>query len=96
MPLEKPNFEGTKVADIAVLSGVPLRELQLEDTKVRDMAMLTEFTALETLVFPSDAINVDALRHLPNLKRIGNIWHQLTSPAEFWTRYDAQQAAGAK
>ena len=91
MPLEKLNFEATKVADIAILRGMPLRELALIGTKVRDVAMVAELTALEALTIPPDAINIDALRHLPNLKRIGYAYGQLTSPAEFWARYDAHK-----
>ena len=91
MMLENIDIFLTKVADVAVLSGMPLRSLRLSDTKVRDVAMLAEFTALETLTIPVDAFNVDALHHLPHLKKVGNSWNQLLSPADFWARYDAHK-----
>ena len=90
MPLEVLVLEDTKVADITVLSGMPLRVLQLGGTKVRDVAMLAEFTALETLTIPDNAINVDALRHLTNLKLIGYHFQRLSSPPDFWAEYEAK------
>ena len=91
MRLEGCLVNGTKIADIAVLTGMPLRRLWLGATKVRDVAMLAEYTTFEEVMIPSDTINIDALRHLPNLKRIGYAYGQLSSPADFWARYDAHK-----
>ena len=60
---------------------------------------------LEAAMVPCGATHLEVLRHLPTLKYLGwentNDWDEaLARPklttAEFWTRYDAQQKAGAK
>ena len=91
LPVENLRLARGKIADITPLSGMPLRDLSLDQTNVRDVSMLAEFTLLERLTIPPDAINIDALRHLPNLKGIGtSTYRQMTSPAQFWADYDAQ------
>ena len=58
---------------------------------------------LEAAMVPRGATNLEVLRHHPTLKYLGweddwdtpNNRPKLTT-AEFWTRYDAQQKAGAK
>ena len=55
---------------------------------------LWDVQSLEYLSVPSPGHNVEALRQLPNLKRItyrlnsGN-WEAAATPAEFWKAYDA-------
>ena len=88
MPLELLHLDGGKITDITFLSGMPLHDLRLSQTKERDVTMLAELTALESLTIPFDALNVEALRHLPNLKRIGYRNDRLSSPADFWAEYD--------
>ena len=47
------------------------RELYLEVAKLTDVAPLAEIPTLENLIFPPQATNIETLRKLPKLRRLG-------------------------
>lgn len=93
---------GTSVSDLSPLRGMPVRKLCINGTAIADVAMLAGFTALEEVILPSGAKNVEALRRLPQLQRIsykgtgpGAAIPTLTA-AEFWKEFDAKKAGSEK
>ena len=83
--------------------GRRLKPLRFDQTAVKDVSPLLDLPILEAAMVPRGATNLEVLRHHPTLKYLGweddwdtpNNRPKLTT-AEFWTRYDAQQKAGAK
>lgn len=90
MSLTTLNVAHTRVADLGTLRGMPLRFLQLEGcTNVTDFTALAECKQLECLTLPVGAKNLEPLRQLPRLKRIGYAlpeagWEQVPSAEDFW------------
>ena len=96
MPLERMFLMGTKVHDLSPLVGLPLKALFLENCKeLTDLAPLAEIPTLEHLVIPTQAANIEILRKLPNLQRLGFTLTGLqpmlpaTTAEQFWKKYDA-------
>jgi Leucine-rich repeat (LRR) protein len=101
MPLEKLYLNGTRITDLSPLRGLPLRMLTLEKCpNPLDLSPLAECAKLEILVISVNAKNLDPLRQLPNLKRIGYSlltiydWGRVTPAADFWKAYDARKRPG--
>jgi Leucine-rich repeat (LRR) protein len=96
MPLENLTVSGTKVADISALRGMPLKSLRLHDcTELTDLSPLAECVELRDVTLPPNAKNIEFLRTLPNLERIGfkedasDSYRPNKTAAEFWAEYDA-------
>ena len=74
--------------DLSPLTESPLREVYLDNCpNLTDVAALSEIPTLEMVSIPARSRNVDALRKLPNLKRLGfGMFHGIPSftAAEFW------------
>ncbi len=91
-----------KFTGLAVLRGQPLRVIRMMESTGADVSLLAEFPALEEIVLPKEAKNVERLRSLPRLKYISTRGDQSNggrpaqTAAEFWKEYDAQQAAEKK
>jgi len=96
----KPQEGKTHVADLTPLRGLPLRRLKIDGTNDPDLTPLTECANLNLLVLPPKARNVEALRDLPNLRRISWGWpgseDKMPDLATFWKEYDAQHPAAPK
>ena len=82
-----------------------LKPLRFDKSAVKDVSPLLDLPILEVAMVTRGATNLEVLRHHPTLKYLGwenaNDWDDAAAlpkltTAEFWTRYDAQQAAGRK
>jgi Leucine-rich repeat (LRR) protein/tetratricopeptide (TPR) repeat protein len=87
---------GTKVSDVSPLSGLPLKALYLGDcAEVTDVAPLAGIGTLENLVVPIQGANIEALRKLPKLQRMGfrhtdsDPFFPDTTAADFWQQYSS-------
>ncbi len=96
MPLERVFLTDTNVSDLSPLAGLPLTDLYIDGcVKVTDVAPLAEISTLENLVFPPQVKNIETLRKLPKLRRLGlkGVGMQPVLPdttaAEFWREFDA-------
>jgi hypothetical protein len=103
MPIINLILRGSpNLTNLEPLRGMPLVKLDLIGSGVRDVSILADFPALEEIVLPDKATNVERLRTLPKLRYLaphGNIYgneHPVQTAEEFWKEYDAKQAAGKK
>ncbi|HUQ68008.1 MAG TPA: protein kinase, partial [Planctomycetaceae bacterium] len=73
MPIERLYLNNcSKFTDLSPLTELPLRELYLDGCQnLTDVAALAEMPTLEKVTVPIHARNVETLRKLPNLKRVG-------------------------
>ena len=105
MLLTDLRLYGTAVTDLSPLRGMPLEELYFDGTPVKDLRPLLEMPKLRQVMVPRAATNIEVLRPLKNIERIG--WEEdwdgpgdtgqpALTAAKFWSRWDAQQAAGKK
>ena len=88
-------------SDLEPLRGMPLKKLFLHAIPARDVSALADCLALEVLELPPQAINVERLRSLPNLRYLSFRWNQeagrpAQTPAEFWAEFDAKAVVPAK
>lgn len=93
MPIERLYLNNcSNLRDLSPLTELPLRELYLDECKnLTDVATLAEIPTLEKVTVPIHARNVEALRKLPNLKRLGfRLFNGVpdTTVAEFWEAYE--------
>jgi serine/threonine protein kinase/formylglycine-generating enzyme required for sulfatase activity len=91
MPLDSAGLEGLAIkdADLQAL-GSTVHNLMLADcAELRDMSAVARLNALEKLLLPPAAENLDALRRLPKLKEIGYDHGAQLPTAEFWAKHDA-------
>jgi serine/threonine protein kinase/Leucine-rich repeat (LRR) protein len=87
----------TEVADLTPLRDLPLEHLFLEQChRATNVLQLAGITTLKEIILPSGARNIDALRSLPNLERIGFAWQPGIGPdktaQEFWSDWDKRTA----
>ena len=100
LPLTELDLSGTRVSDLSPLRGMPLTNLRLAACKgVKNLQPLAEMMSLQSLELPPNAANIEVLRGLTNLTRIGFKYESvLKAPdktaAEFWKEYDAKQITG--
>ena len=82
----------SKLTDVSPLTKLPLRELYLDGCQnITDVAALAEISTLDKLTVPIHARNVEALRTLPYLKRLGfGLFNGIPDSTvdEFWEAYD--------
>ncbi len=72
MPLQTLWMGTTKVSDLSPLIGLPLRALDLSGCNaITNISALAEIPTLERVVLPLAVQDVEALRKLPRLQRIG-------------------------
>ncbi|MGH7941356.1 MAG: hypothetical protein ACREDS_09775, partial [Limisphaerales bacterium] len=99
MPLESLSIAGIQVADISSLRGMPLKHLRMTDCRnITDLSPLAGMTILETVILPPNATNVEVLRGLTTLKRIGFKYDPAVhgpdkTAAQFWANYDKNHNA---
>ncbi len=78
----------SNLRDLSPLTESPLRELYLDHCQnLTDVSALAEIPTLEQVTVPVHAQNLDALRKLPKLKRLGfEMFHGVpdSTVAEFW------------
>ena len=98
MPLERIFLTATKVSDLSPLAGLPIKSLYLGNCRnVTDLAPLAGIPTLENLIVPPQAANIEMLRKLPKLQRLGLVLTGLqpmlpdTTAEEFWKAYDAKK-----
>ena len=96
LPLEALSLDYTDVSDLSALAGMKLKKLYLHGCeKLTDVAALADMATLELVTVPLQTGNVQRLRNLPKLERIGfDMQRQysflpVTTAAEFWPAYDA-------
>ncbi|MBM3876133.1 MAG: hypothetical protein FJ386_05360 [Verrucomicrobia bacterium] len=96
LQLTNLNLHRTPVTDLAPLRGLPLGTLRLDGiVAVLDLAPLAECTRLEHLSLPPRYKNIEALRDLPALKRIGREpkgtnWDSVQTADAFWKELEAK------
>ncbi len=103
MPLRILSLNRTPITSVEPLSGAPLKTLELAGCNyLADVSALGNCMQLETLILPHPPrgmphnLNLDALRALPFLKRLGygtvdgrpTSGSSLTDAATFWQSYD--------
>ncbi len=98
LPLKKLMIGQTKVTDLAPLRGMSLTDLKLTDCDgLSDLSPLAEMGTLRNLLLPPAPKNIEFLRGLPKLERLGfreepvNESGPDTTAAEFWKEYDANK-----
>jgi hypothetical protein len=104
LPLKALNAPYASLVDLEPLRGLPLTEINLYSADAPSLAPLQDCRALENIILPRIAIDVEKLRRLPNRRLISFAFvprpGQIDSPdktaEQFWKEYDAQQAAGKK
>jgi Leucine-rich repeat (LRR) protein len=90
------SLSATRVTDVRPLLGLRLTHLSVNAGLIKDVSPLAACTTLETIHLPDGATGVEALRRLPNLKRLSYKWDMgQLQPAqtaeEFWQQHDAAQ-----
>ena len=91
MPLERLYLDGTPIKDISVLRGKPLKFLYLmRCAQLRDLSPLEDCRDLEELSLPPNHGDIEFLRQLPRLKKLGYDWPPPPA-ADFWREYDARK-----
>jgi Leucine-rich repeat (LRR) protein len=86
------RLSNTKFADLTLIRGESLRVLYLDGCRdLRDLAPLKEFQSLETLTLPVQAKQIDFLREMPKLKRLGFSEATLQPADEFWKTFDVRK-----
>ena len=97
MPLTLLLLDSTPaLANVPAVRGSKTRPPSGEaTTPLVDLAPLADCKRLEFLTLPPRFINIEALRDLPGLKRIGrelnsNNWDKVTSAEDFWKDWDAK------
>ena len=96
LPLTTLVLANTSVTDLSALDGMPLRELWLYGCDaLRSVRPLVHCVELELLTVPSQCHDIELLRRLPKLQRIGyewpGTWDKVPTAAEFWKEYDAKK-----
>jgi len=72
-PLQILNLAATPVVDLEPLRGAPLKGIVLAGCwNLTDLTPLCDCKELETIILPSQPVNLDCLRTLPKLTRIGH------------------------
>jgi serine/threonine protein kinase/Leucine-rich repeat (LRR) protein/predicted negative regulator of RcsB-dependent stress response len=80
--------------DISVLRGMPLRAIYIDGTSPDlDLSPIADCDTLELVCLPKGAKNIEQLRRLPRVQRMGYAWDSKkqsieTSVEEFWAAYD--------
>jgi serine/threonine protein kinase len=86
---------GTAVHDLSPLTGMSLQFLHLQGTPVTDLTPVSHCPALEEIVLPAGAQNVEVLRGLPQLRRISFTadadGHPAQTVREFWKEWAARK-----
>ena len=97
MPLKVLFLNGTKVNNVNPLKEMPLKTLRLDNSPgVQNLAPLWDCQLLETLSIPFPSPNIESLRQMPNLKRLGydvpsDNLARLTTKDAFWKEFDARR-----
>ncbi|MEI8382167.1 MAG: protein kinase [Planctomycetota bacterium] len=98
MQLESLQIIGTNVKDLTVLRGMPLTSVRLlKCYDLTDLTPLADCRELQNIQLPPNATNIEFLRPLPKLKRIGfgddpkSTWLPDKTATEFWKEYDAKK-----
>ena len=100
MKLTSLNLAHTRIANLAPLKDAPLRFLQLEGcTNLSDFSALAECKQLEGITLPVGTRNLEPLRQLPRLKRIGYTmpeagWDSVPLAEDFWKVQEPRSAGG--
>lgn len=100
LKLTSLNLAHTRIAGLTPLKDAPLRFLQLEGcTNLTDFSALAECKQLEGITLPVGAKNLEPLRQLPRLRRIGYVmpeggWEQVPSAEDFWKVQDPRPTGG--
>ncbi len=85
LPLDRLIASKTNIADIDVLRGMPLMELDLSDcANLKDLSPLMGCPRLETLLVPPSGLNHPGLNQIPKLLRISN--KSITTFDNDWTK----------
>jgi Leucine-rich repeat (LRR) protein len=99
-PIKLLNLQNTPVSDLLPLRGMKIRALFLWGTKVTSLHPVADLPDLEGLTIPTEATDVEFLRHLPNLQSLDN--HRIAPggqarpAADFWKAYPKDKEAREK
>jgi tetratricopeptide (TPR) repeat protein len=96
LPLEDLDITSTLIVDLGTLAGLPLRSLRLRNCPITDYTPLLRLPTLESLEVDAPMEQLLPLRAHPGLKQIKHRDNSYRPIEEFWSAYDAQQAAGSK
>ncbi len=100
MKLVSLNLAHTSIASLDCIKGAPLRSLQLEGcTNVIDLSALAECKQLEVITLPIGAKNLEALKQLTRLRRMGYTlpeggWDMMPLAEDFWKAQEARTPNG--
>ena len=100
LPLKRLNAFMCPITDLEPLRGLPLTDIDLRSAPVASLAPLLDCPALETIVLPRGARDIEILRRLPHLRLLSYEVDQTKLPnktaGQFWIEYEAKQAAAQK
>ena len=98
LPLKSLSAFMCPLTDLEPLRGLPLTHIDLRSAPVSSLAPLADCPALETIVLPRGAGDVEILRHLPKLRLLSYEVDQTKLPdkfaEQFWKEYDARKESG--
>jgi serine/threonine protein kinase/Leucine-rich repeat (LRR) protein len=90
MNLKHLSLISSPVSDLSVVEGMPLEHVVLTATKVSDLSPLREMKLTGIAFTPKNITKgIDLLRQMVSMKSIGVVPWEMTSPDEFWKKYDA-------
>jgi len=90
IPLTFLSIEATRVNDLSPLRGMPLERLSMGGSRVTSLAPLRGMGLRQIVLNPGNIeSDMDVIRGMQSLTRIGSAWNRHFTPAEFWKKYDA-------
>ncbi len=95
LPLATLVIDHTAVTDVSPVADLPLFYFHFHETPVTDLSPLLQCPTLELVTLPTGARGVEALRSLPQLRRLsfhrGADGQPTASVTQFWREWDARQ-----
>jgi Leucine-rich repeat (LRR) protein len=91
-PLKRLRLYSSSVSDISVLKDMSkLQSVDITGSRVTDVGVLAYCQALEEITIPMQAKNVQGLKDLPNLQKIGYSSSSLQSPDWFFRNTEGRK-----
>ncbi len=97
MKLKSLAIAMSDITDLSPLIGMPLQRLFTDkNPRLTDLSALSQIPTLEDILLPSENVDCEPLRELPNLKFIGTTWGGVEGEgsgvpaAEFWAGHDRE------
>ncbi len=92
LKLRELDLNDMLIADLAPIGQMKVTFLRLENCRqIATLKPLLGNTSIETLVVHTDVPDIEVIRSLPNLKKVGFTSAKLKTPEQFWEEYDLKK-----